>query len=190
MPGIFSSLKNWFSDNPSQPVKPKAETPAEREARHRKDALAFVKQKHREASNQQSQKTVWHHQYGKQKAAELSQLSGTEFEAYLAGLFRQHGYQVEMTPITGDYGADLLLTKDGKRIAVQAKCYSGSVGVSAVQEALAGMAYYGCQSAWVVTTGNLTPNAIELANKSSVRLVDTTELGKLIRQLEDKDGRK
>jgi len=32
------------------------------------------------------------------------------------------------------------LHKDQQRIAVQAKCYTGSVGVSAVQEALSGMA--------------------------------------------------
>jgi HJR/Mrr/RecB family endonuclease len=93
----------------------------------------------------------------------LNQLSGAEFENYLAGLFRQLGYQVELTPTTGDYGADLLLSKQDERVAVQAKCYSGSVGVSAVQEALSGMAYYQCQSAWVVTTGNYTNNAIELA---------------------------
>jgi len=57
--------------------------------------------------------------------------------------------------------------------------------VSAVQEALSGMAYYQCLSAWVVTTGNFTPNAVELAKKSNVRMVDSTELGKWIRQLEE-----
>ena len=61
-----------------------------------------------------------------------------------------------MTPLTGDYGADLILHKDHQRIAVQAKCYTGSVGVASVQEALSGMAYYQCQTAWVITTGNYT----------------------------------
>jgi HJR/Mrr/RecB family endonuclease len=220
MTGIISSIKEFFFDSSS--TASKIETKAEKDARHRNDALAFVKhkqhqannprnqyvdqknhaesshtsrndikntlafvkQKHRDAHAKQSKQEAWHRQYGKQKAAELSQLSGAEFEEFLAGLFRQHGYQVELTPTTGDYGADLLLTKAGQCIAVQAKCYTGSVGVSAVQEALAGMAYYGCQSAWVVTTGNLTPNAIALAKKSQVRLVDSTELGKLIKYLE------
>jgi len=50
----------------------------------------------------------------------------------------------------------LILHKDHQRIAVQAKCYTGSVGVAAVQEALSGMAYYQCQTAWVITTGNYT----------------------------------
>lgn len=190
MPGLFSSIKQLFSESPSQssaqPVaSQKVETKAERAARHRKDALAFVEQKHREAHYQQRKQDEWHRRYGQQKAAELNQLSGTEFEVFLAGLFSNHGYQVELTPITGDYGADLLLFKAGLRIAVQAKCYTGSVGVSAVQEALAGMAYYQCQAAWVVTTGNFTTNAVELAYKSNVQLVGSTELGKLIKQLEN-----
>jgi restriction system protein len=140
MAGIFSVFKQFFFDTPPPP--PKLESQAEKQARYQKDALAFAKQKHREASNKQREQDYWHRKYGKQQAAELSQLSGVEFEAYLAGLFKQHGYQAELTPASGDYGADLLLIKDNHRIAVQAKCYSNTaVGVSAVQEALSGMAY-------------------------------------------------
>lgn len=95
---------------------------------------------------------------------------------------------MELTPTSGDYGADLLLTKEGQRIAVQAKCYTGSVGVAAVQEALSGMAYYQCHSAWVITTGNYTNNAVELAKKSKVHLLDSNELGKLIMQIENAAG--
>lgn len=190
MPSLFSSIKQLFSESPSPPaqqpvIAPKVETKAEKAARHRMDALAFVEQKHREAHYQQRKQDEWHRRYGQQKAAELNQLSGTEFEVFLAGLFGSHGYQIELTPTTGDYGADLLLFKSGQRIAVQAKCYTGSVGVSAVQEALAGMAYYQCHAAWVVTTGNFTTNAVELAYKSNVQLVGSTELGKLIKQLEN-----
>lgn len=189
MSSLFSSIKQLFSES-SSPTEPqpvnvqKVETKAEKAVRHRKDALAFVEQKHREAHYQQRKQDEWHRRYGKQKAEELNQLSGTEFESFLAGLFSSHGYQVELTPTTGDYGADLLIFKAGQRTAVQAKCYTGSVGVSAVQEALAGMAYYQCQSAWVVTTGNFTANAVELAYKSKVKLVDSTELGKWIQKLE------
>lgn len=80
------------------------------------------------------------------------------------------------------------MQKDQQRIAVQAKCYSGSVGVSAVQEALSGMAYYGCQSAWVVTTGKYTTNAKELAKQSKVRLLGRNELGLLIVEMQNQTG--
>ncbi len=183
MVGIFSSIKQYFSGGDA--VLPKAETQADKQVRYQKDGLAFAKQKHLEASQKQREQAAWDRRYGQQQAAELCRLSGTEFEEYLAGLFQQLGYRVELTPTSGDYGADLLLFKHGQRTAVQAKCYSGSVGVSAVQEVLAGMTYYQCDAAWVVTTGNYTPNAVELARISNVRLCGSTELGKWIKQLED-----
>lgn len=105
-----------------------------------------------------------------------------EFEEYLAGLFRAQGYAAELTPTSGDYGADLILSKDGQRIAVQAKRYTGSVGVQAVQEALSGKAYYQCHTAWVITTGAFTANALELAQKSGVKMVGRSDIGNLIAQ--------
>ena len=84
--------------------------------------------------------------------------------------------------MSGDYGADLILLKDGQRIAVQAKRYVGSVGVAAVQEALSGQAYYQCDTAWVVTTGAFTTNALELAKKSGVKLIGRSDIGNLMAQ--------
>ena len=87
---------------------------------------------------------------------------------------------MELTPSTGDYGADLILIQDERRTAVQAKRYVGSVGVSAVQEALSGQAYYQCDTAWVVTTGTFTTNALELAKKSGVKLIGRSDIGILM----------
>lgn len=42
-------------------------------------------------------------------------MDGVQFEKLLAAVFSTLGYAVETTPATGDYGADLILTKDGKR---------------------------------------------------------------------------
>jgi restriction system protein len=113
-----------------------------------------------------------------------------EFEEFLAGLFRAQGYAAELTPTSGDYGADLILSKEGQRIAVQAKRYVGSVGVQAVQEALSGQAYYQCHTAWVISTGVFTTNALELAEKSGVRMIGRSDLGNLMAQhtAESKNG--
>ena len=156
------------------------------QARYLRDTLVFAKQQHKELRHKQNEHERWQQHYGSLHVDELKKLTGTEFENYLAELFKSQGYQVEMTPSTGDYGADLILHKDQQRIAVQAKCYTGSVGVSAVQEALSGMAYYSCHSAWVVTTGNYIPNAVELARQSKVQLFGRNELGKLILQMQNK----
>ena len=87
---------------------------------------------------------------------------------------------MQLTAQTGDYGADLIVSKDEQRIAIQAKCYVGSVGVQAVQEVLAGKAYYQCNAAWVITTGTFTANAHVLARKSDVQMFSRDNLGLLI----------
>ena len=179
-------LKNWIFGNEAPAKQAKPQPPKEDlQARYLRDTLAFAKQQQKELRHKQNEHERWQRHYGSLHIDELKKLSGIEFEDYLAELFKSQGYQVEMTPLTGDYGADLILHKDQQRIAVQAKCYTGSVGISAVQEALSGMAYYRCHSAWVVTTGNYTPNAVELAKKSNVRLFGSNELGKLILQMQN-----
>lgn len=175
-----ANLRNQTSQKP-----PPQEDP---QTRHIHKALSFAKSQHRELEKKQREHAAWERNYGLAQVHELDKLGGVEFEEYLAGLFRKQGYKVELTPSSGDYGADLLLIKDGKRIAVQAKRYAGSVGVAAVQEALSGMAYYQCSAAWVVTTGTFTPNAVELAEKSNVRLIGRAELGKMIARLAEQRG--
>lgn len=154
----------------------------DKEARYLRNTLQFAKEQHSVLSRKKREQDSWQRQFGAAKAAELDQLSGVEFEEYLAGLFRAQGYAAELTPTSGDYGADLILSKAGQRIAVQAKRYTGSVGVQAVQEALSGQAYYQCHTAWVITTGAFTTNALELAQKSGVKMIGRSDIGNLIAQ--------
>lgn len=58
---------------------------------------------------------------------DISILKGTAFEEYLGSIFGDLGYAVDLTPASGDFGADLILSKDGNRIAVQAKQYAKPV---------------------------------------------------------------
>lgn len=168
----------------STPSAPASELPPkeDKQAHHLRNTLQFAKDQHRVLSKKQREQDAWQQRFGAAKAAELDQLGGLEFEEFLAGLFRAQGYAAKLTPTSGDYGADLILSKDGQRIAVQAKRYVGSVGVGAVQEALSGMAYYNCQAAWVITTGVFTANALELAQKSGVKMVGRSEIGNLMAQ--------
>ena len=172
-----------FTKKPTPPA-PASEPPSkkDREARHLSNTLQFAKDQHRVLSNKQREQDAWQRQFGDAQATELDSLSGVEFEEFLAGLFRAQGYTAELTPTSGDYGADLILSKDGQRIAVQAKRYVGSVGVAAVQEALSGMAYYQCDTAWVITTGAFTTNALELAQKSGVKMISRSEIGNFMAQ--------
>jgi restriction system protein len=69
--------------------------------------------------------------------ADVDGVEGRTFERFLVSLFRRLGYRVEHTGRRGDFGADLVIAKEGRRTVVQAKCWSKNVGVGAVQEAVA-----------------------------------------------------
>jgi len=181
--GIAWLLWWAFTRKPTPGAQASEPSPIEdAQIRHLRNTLEFAKAQHKTLTNKQREQDAWQRAHGHARAGELDQLSGTEFEEFLAGLFRAQGYVAELTPLTGDYGADLILIKDGQRIAVQAKRYVGSVGVSAVQEALSGQAYYQCDTAWVVTTGAFTTNALELAKKSGVKLIGRSDIGNLMAQ--------
>jgi restriction system protein len=107
---------------------------------------------------------------------EIDAMDGRTFERYLETVFRRLGYKVELTKYRGDFGADLVVRKDGRRIAVQAKRYSKNVGVKAVQEAVAAKGYYDADEAMVVTNGHYTRQAAELARKNGVTLWDRERL--------------
>ncbi|MCY9514448.1 restriction endonuclease [Paenibacillus apiarius] len=74
-----------------------------------------------------------------------------------------------MTKAAGDYGADLVIQKEGKKIVVQAKRYNKNVGIKAVQEAQASIAHYGAGEAWVVSNSAYTAAAYDLAKSNKVR---------------------
>ncbi|WP_258881572.1 restriction endonuclease [Paenibacillus sp. sptzw28] len=112
--------------------------------------------------------------------AEVDKMDGHKFEHYLGHLFRSQGYHAEVTQAAGDFGVDLLLKKQGKKIAVQAKRYKGNVGLEAVQQVQAGKAHYGASEAWVVTNNDYTDQAYTLAKSNGVRLIARNELIELM----------
>lgn len=118
--------------------------------------------------------------------AEIDKMEGVQFEKYLGHLFRSQGYNAEVTQAAGDYGADLVLSKDGKRIVVQAKRYSKNVGLKAVQEVRGAVSHYGASAAWVVTNRDYTEQAYKLAKSNNVRLIGREELIEMLLQMREK----
>lgn len=165
---------------PGKPSKTVPNTQPEARDRHLKNALQFVQNEHKQLLAKKAETEHWSRKFGSIRISELDALNGIEFENFLAGFFKKQGYEVEMTPSSGDFGADLILSNSETRIAVQAKRYIGNVGVAAIQEVLSGMAYYNCNEAWVVTTAYFTQNAKELGKVSKVKLIGRLELGRLL----------
>lgn len=112
--------------------------------------------------------------------ADIDRMEGVQFEKYLGHLFRAQGYQTEVTKAAGDFGADLILQKDSKRIVVQAKRYSKNVGIKAVQEAKASIAHYKASEAWVVSNSDYTAAAHDLARSNGVKLINREALIEMV----------
>lgn len=98
--------------------------------------------------------------------------SGGKFETFMHQYFMAKGYKVMATAATGDFGADLVLTKFNKKIVVQCKLYSSPVGIKAVQEVVAAKNMYQANHAMVVTNSTYTKAAIETALAHRVELWD------------------
>lgn len=113
------------------------------------------------------------------KAQELAQrleairaMSGTQFEVFIADLFRAMGHNAQVLGGSGDQGVDVIVDYKGERVAVQCKNYSKAVGNKPVQEVYAGSRFYGCNNAWVVAPAGFTKGAVELARRVGVTLYD------------------
>jgi restriction endonuclease Mrr len=110
-------------------------------------------------------------------AQDISALSGTEFETYLAKLLKEAGFEsVVGTPASGDQGADLIARRNGRVIAIQAKGYRGTVGNGAVQEIVGALRFYGADEGWVITNSTFTASARALAQANNIRLIDGNDL--------------
>ncbi|MCD7723714.1 MAG: restriction endonuclease [Clostridiales bacterium] len=113
----------------------------------------------------------------------IDQMTGIEFEKLLKAYYQQLGYKVQLTKTTGDYGADLILLKNGRKYIVQAKRYKSKVGIQAVQQIVAAKAVYNAQSAIVVTNNYYTAPAWQLANANHVYLIDRDGLKKIQKEV-------
>ena len=105
-----------------------------------------------------------------------AEMSGEEFEDYIARVARSSGQPVIMTSITGDWGVDIIVGKRPNRLAIQCKRQSRPVGASAVQEVVAGAPMQDCTRTMVVTNHEFTAAARKLAELHGCVLVGGKQL--------------
>ena len=106
----------------------------------------------------------------------VDEMEGIEFEHFLAKHFESQGFTVTVTQPGHDFGADLIIERDGVKTAVQAKRYEANISISAVQEVFAAAAYYECDNSMVITNSYYTASAKTLAEKIGVELWDRDAL--------------
>lgn len=116
--------------------------------------------------------------------ADIDSMTGIEFEQYLEELLTNQGYIVNTTQTSGDLGVDLIASRDGDKIAIQAKRYSTNVSRRAISDAVAGMYHYNCNKAMVITNSYFSPGAKELAVSTGCVLIDREILAKWINEFQ------
>ena len=106
----------------------------------------------------------------------IDNMDGIDFEHYVKRLMENLGYSAQVTTASSDYGIDIIAKKGNDRYAVQVKRYKSNVSRKAVSDAVAGMAYYGCNKSMVVTNSYFSENAKEMAAKTNTILIDRADL--------------
>ena len=103
-----------------------------------------------------------------------AELSGDDFERFVADLFRLYGYEVETTAKSGDHGIDLVATRTDalftQRSVVQVKCCRGKSPEAEVQQ-LAGVLKGGERGVFVSYAG-FQKAAEDYAREKGVALID------------------
>ena len=119
----------------------------------------------------------WYWNDGKATLYDIDNMDGFAFEQYCAGLLKSRGFMsVTITKASGDQGVDIIARKKGRKYAVQCKRYNGTVSNKAIQEVVAGKAFYGCDEAMVITNSRFSKSAIQLGLKNNVILWDRSYL--------------
>jgi hypothetical protein len=155
---VISSIKRWWNE--------------------RKELLKEERRRAEERSNLR----LWAFHHETKTMEEVHLMTGQEFEEFLARLLQEMGYKQVRLTASNDQGADVLcVAPEGARVAVQAKCWKGSVGNSAVQQVLGAINHYSCDQGMVITNSTFTEAAKRLASScENVELCDGSWLNDAI----------
>jgi len=112
---------------------------------------------------------------------EIDQLSGLDFEKYVAYMFQKKGYKTELTKESHDRGADIIAEKGKECIIIQAKRQKKSVSKQALYDVYFARKSYKGTSACIVTNSELTAQAMNVANENGIQVYDRSKIRAFIR---------
>ena len=117
---------------------------------------------------------------------EIGKLKPVLFEAFTAALYSKMGFNVHLTPVSNDKGADVAaIKKGGRNYLIQSKQSDSQIGISAVQEIAGAKAYYETKfnekfELVIFTNSTISNAAKELAKSNSIQTIEISELQRLI----------
>lgn len=118
-----------------------------------------------------------------QTLAQMLALEPAEFEVWVGMLFELNGYRVRNTPVSGDHGVDLEVSRPPVVTGlVQCKRYRGTVGERVVREMYGTLIHERADRAWIATTGAISRQAREWGAGKPIDLWDGQRLVELARR--------
>lgn len=111
-----------------------------------------------------------------------AEMQPREFEAAVATLFRELGFEVEQTPFVCDGGKDAIALKGKKKYVIECKRYSSRsvTGRRDLQILLSAQRDVGADGAIFVSTGRLSAPAIAYAAKNRIEYYDESSFPDLV----------
>ncbi len=107
-----------------------------------------------------------------------------KYEEYIKTLLQDEGFRAKRTKGSGDFGVDVIASRNGKTYAIQCKLYNHTVGAKAVQEIAVGRMHYRTDFAVVVSDNSYTDSAKSLARTTGVILAHHNDLLHKIERLD------
>lgn len=110
--------------------------------------------------------------------SDVDSMSGKQFEKLVGEIFRLRGYTIKFTPASGDYGVDIIASKNGNKIAIQCKRYDSKskIGNEDILKLSGGQRYYSADSAMLITTSKVTKMAREAAKQIQIKFWERERL--------------
>jgi len=107
---------------------------------------------------------------------EIDNMTGLEFERYVASMLRSHGYTHVRLTEEYDLGVDIIAEKQGIKWGIQVKRYSGLVKADAVRQVVTALKFYKCDQSMVVTNSYFSNVAKRLADSNDCVVIDRDKL--------------
>ena len=101
---------------------------------------------------------------------------GRDLELLIISVVQRFGYEVADLAGERDHGADLIISKNGERTAVQIKCSTRAVRIGAVKQAIRAKFVYKTDRGMVITNSDYTTQAKRKARDEKIKLLTGTDL--------------
>jgi HJR/Mrr/RecB family endonuclease len=110
-------------------------------------------------------------------------MSPRRFEFFIAALFEEMGYEIDVTPQTADRGVDVLAKKNGEIVAIQCKKFDEKNPVTnkSIAQLIGSAQYYCATRSIFITTSYYTKNAQEQTKNARIKLWDKVDLHEYVK---------